>query len=204
MSEHIFSKEMLEKLKEKAKNMKKDQWLIAFLFGVLLLVIVIPVNENKKSTTTEEATQTDTQIKETTSSTDESDYQAQVEEDLEEILSQLDGAGKVKVMITFADDGETVVDKDTPITSKTTTETDSSGGTRQTTEQESTQSTVLSDDENGNTTPYVIQELAPTVEGVLVVAEGGGNETVADNISDAVLALFPIQSSKVKVVKMNT
>ncbi len=47
------------------------------------------------------------------------------------------------------------------------------------------------------------KEMTPKVEGVLVVAEGGENAKTAKNISDAVLALFPVEVHKIKVVKMN-
>ncbi len=47
------------------------------------------------------------------------------------------------------------------------------------------------------------REVMPKVEGVLVVAQGGGDPKVAKNISDAVLALFPVEVHKIKVVKMN-
>ena len=41
------------------------------------------------------------------------------------------------------------------------------------------------------------------MEGVLVVAEGGGDAKIVKNISDAVLALFSVEAHKIKVVKMN-
>ena len=51
--------------------------------------------------------------------------------------------------------------------------------------------------------PFIAKETAPQVEGVLVVAEGGENAKTVKNISDAVLALFPVEVHKIKVVKMN-
>ena len=54
--------------------------------------------------------------------------------------------------------------------------------------------------ESGNEgQPFIAKESVPAVEGVLVVAEGGGNGKVAKNISDAVLALFPVEVHKVKM-----
>ena len=38
---------------------------------------------------------------------------------------------------------------------------------------------------------------------MLVVAQGGGNASVAENISDAVLALFDVEVHKIKIVKMS-
>ncbi len=58
-------------------------------------------------------------------------------------------------------------------------------------------------DGSQNEIPFVTREKNPQVEGVLVVAEGGANAQVIKNISEAILALFPIEAHKIKVVKMN-
>ncbi len=50
--------------------------------------------------------------------------------------------------------------------------------------------------------PYISQQKLPAVEGVLVVAQGGGDSKIKREISDAVMALFPIQAHKIKIVKM--
>ena len=59
--------------------------------------------------------------------------------------------------------------------------------------------------ENGNETyPYVQKEKLPTVEGVVVVAEGGANPRVVSDISEAVQALLPVEVHRIKVVKMES
>ena len=50
--------------------------------------------------------------------------------------------------------------------------------------------------------PYVIKEVEPVVEGVVVVAQGGGNDIIKNQIVEAVSVLFHISSYKVKVLKM--
>ena len=44
--------------------------------------------------------------------------------------------------------------------------------------------------------------LAPQIEGVLVLAQGGDNAVVSANITEAVMALFGIEAHKIKVMKM--
>ena len=56
---------------------------------------------------------------------------------------------------------------------------------------------------NGEETPYVKQELSPRIEGVLVIAEGGDNAVVIENITEAVQALFGVDTHKIKVMKHN-
>ena len=67
--------------------------------------------------------------------------------------------GEVSVMITLSDDGTRIVDKDTKETSESIEKT-----------------TVIYDDED-TSVPYVTSTDKPTVSGVLVVAQGGGNPT---------------------------
>ena len=47
-----------------------------------------------------------------------------------------------------------------------------------------------------------MKEVEPEVEGVVVVAQGGGSDIVNQNIVDAVSVLFHISSYKIKVLKM--
>ena len=56
--------------------------------------------------------------------------------------------------------------------------------------------------EDGKKVPYVIKEVEPVVEGVVVVAQGGGNDIIKNQIVEAVSVLFHISSYKVKVLKM--
>ena len=105
-------------------------------------------------------------------------------------------------MITLKDDGQQLVEKDRGRSSQDIQEQDGTT-TRTDTQQQSQEETVYFDGNESGGTPFVAKEIVPEVEGVLVVAEGGGNAKVAKNISDAVLALFPVEVHKIKVVKMN-
>ena len=119
---------------------------------------------------------------------------------MEQVLEQMEGVGKVEVMITLKDQGEHVVEKDDTRSSQDISEED---GTvkRTTAERQHQEQTIYAQGNSGE--PFVSKEMTPKVEGVLVVAEGGGNAKTAKNISDAVLALFPVEVHKIKVVKMN-
>ena len=92
-------------------KVKKDQLLIVFLVGILLLVISIPAGTKKDSDTGTKKTLANSS-KSSVGTTKQSEYTAYMEERLERILSQIDGAGQVQVMITWKSDGEKVVEKD--------------------------------------------------------------------------------------------
>ena len=62
--------------------------------------------------------------------------------------------------------------------------------------------TIYQTDSEGNKIPYVVKKIEPEIQGITVVAQGGGNAVVQKNISDVLEALFHIEAHKIKVVKM--
>ncbi len=189
--------------KEKGwQKMKKSDWAVLGLIGVLLLVLAVPTESHSTKDTlpSEETDIVKTTVEETD---DEQTYVEEMEAKLQRILADMEGVGAVKVMITVEDTGEKVVEKDEKSTVSTTTESDGSGGTRTVTEGEETQETRYVE-LSGEQYPYIKKEKLPTVTGVVVVAEGAGNPTVVSNISKAVEALFPVEAHKIMVVKMSS
>lgn len=182
---------------EKLKHIKKDYILIGLLVGVLLLVIAIPTSEKKTPVAADTGQTTETMNQQP------ADVVERLEQRLVRTLGQVEGVGKVEVMLTKKSSGEKIVEKDIPVTDKDTQEKDSGGGERSTKENTAGEETVYEKDENGNQIPYVIEELEPEISGVLVVAEGGGDSVVIKNITDAVMSLFDIEAHKIKVMKMN-
>ena len=118
-------------------------------------------------------------------------------------------------MITFQDQGESVVEKDVTMRQDAGTGSsgqNSSGGTtgsagtsgvEKSGSRESSESTVFSQSD-GDETPFVNKEILPKIDGVLIVAEGGADASVRKNISEAVEALFGLDAHKIKIVKMKT
>lgn len=188
--------ELLEKLH--FGKWKKDQILILFLAGVLLLVIAIPTKERQTKEERTKESKTETSASGTAA---EDDYTRYLEEHLSEVLSQMEGAGEVTVMITLASSAEKVVEKDVEAGEETVTESDSQGGTRTTRNSTSTESSVYTGDEADGQKPYVSKEITPQVEGVVVLAQGGDNSVVVQNITEAVQALFGIDTHKIRIMK---
>lgn len=194
-----FFKDFVEN--KKWKQIKKSDWILLALAGVLLLVITLP--DGEKKTPQENVSAVPEPPAEEEQSVEEEAYVTYLEEKLERVLAQIDGAGKVTVMITVSDAGEHVVVKDTNRTKSETEENDSSGGNRVSQDTRYEEATVYV--ENGDETyPYVQKEKLPTVEGVVVVAEGGANARVVSDISEAVQALLRVEVHRIKVVKMES
>lgn len=183
------------------KRLKKSDWAAIALLGVLLLIIAMPSGSKTAVSKTDNfGTVSGTEAEETTK---KEDYSAYLENKLERVLAQMEGVGRVTVMITVSDNGESVVEKDASESSTTTTENDSSGGVRTVTEEQSSETTVYLE-ADGESRPYVQKEKLPSIEGVIVVAEGGGNSRIVSEISEAVEALFSVEAHKIKVVKMSS
>ncbi|MFI3176812.1 MAG: stage III sporulation protein AG [Eubacteriales bacterium] len=170
------------------------------LVGIILLVMFIPTNEKEVVRETEII-----EIVEESSSVvlqDDQVYVEALEQRLEAILSAMDGAGAVSVMITLDSTYEQVLQKDTESELSNVQESDASGGSRTTSESSSSQVTIYEENAQGEKVPYVIKMNTPKISGVFVVAQGGGNDTVCKNITDVIQALFGIDAHKIKVVKM--
>ena len=199
----LFPNKLTNWKKFSFKNLKKDQLLILLLAGILLMVIAVPAGKTKEHASSASDGNTGKTVRGTSDGTDEEAYTTYLEDRLSRILSQIEGAGEVKVMITLKSSAEKVLDKDTESDQETVTEEDSQGGTRQSSKASKKENTVYASDSTtqGSGSPYVSKELSPEIEGVVVIADGGGNAVVKENISSAVQALFDIEPHKIRIMK---
>lgn len=175
-------------------KLKKNQLMLTLLVGILLIVIAMPVKKTKTK---------DVPVEAGTEKSYEDEYEEAVERKLEEVLREVEGVGNVKVMVTFQSSSEKIIEKDQATNSQTVTESDKQGGKRETKEAQDNEATVYNSTSGGEQTPYVTKEVNPKVEGVVVIAEGGGNAVVIKNITEAIQALFDVDTHKIKVMKRN-
>lgn len=173
--------ELTDRIKEIIQNAGPVKILIVILSGVLLLLISCGNLFEKKEMDMEKSTLVQ---KESEPGDNLQDYRNMMEEQVRSILEKVDGVGDVDVMITLRTSKEKVTLKDNTID-----------------EQRREEETVLIQDENDNTSPYVIREVEPQIEGILVVCAGGGRAAVQREIIDGISALFSVESHKIKVMK---
>lgn len=105
-------------------------------------------------------------------------YCRQLEQQLEELISQMEGAGRTKVMVTLETGEETIYAMDT-----------------QTGQTQSGQTHVLLEDG----TALARTVCLPRVCGVAVVCDGGGDVRVAARITELVSALLDLSSNRICV-----
>ncbi len=110
--------------------------------------------------------------------------------------------GQVQVVLSLESTNQKVVEKDIPSSTQQSVQL-RVGWKHILVRQSSTEeSTVYQRGSDGSETPYVIQETYPEIRGVLVVAEGGDDPVVVQQIQEAVMALFRVEAHKIKVMKM--
>lgn len=131
-------------------------------------------------------------------------YVDSLEKRMEEIISGMEGVGKVQVMITLSDTGMEILERNREITASDLEETDNAGGNRKNTESGEREEVIYKKDADGNETPYVVQRKLPEVTGVVVIAEGAGNTKVKENIIGAVSVLFNLNEHRIKVIRMKS
>ncbi len=173
------------------KKIKTDL-LAIFITGVILLLISGSFfggkNENIKNEQIS-VSKTDT--------TNNINSESDIEKKLSEIISNIEGAGDTKVMVTLKGTTEKNVAKDTR--QEKSIDNDESAVSENTVFEETTVSTENSD---GEKMPFIISETMPEVQGALIVSEGADNVYVKSAIIEAAEALLNIPSNKIAVFKM--
>lgn len=162
--------------------------LLVILIGIVLLCIP------SKSSSTE------TSAAETTGSGAVTDFSlADFESQLEEALAQIDGAGKVRLVLTLKSGTEIQLAQDGQNSEKTS---EKEGGSEKETSQ--TLETIILTDGNGRQEALVTKSIFPTFQGALVVCEGGDKASVKLEVVNAVSSLTGLGADKITVVKMKS
>lgn len=195
----------MEFLKNIFKNKDKKviyNLLLMFSVGIILLVAGSTVFNSKKPilpTVNEPigTVNTNSAENETTLT-----YEQDMEKRLEETLSLIDGAGKVKVMLTIDYGKEIVVAQNVDSTESLNDEKDNEGGIRDVQSKSKKDTFVMLRKNDGSEYPLILKEIEPQVEGVIIVAEGGDDIAVKDALVRATYTVLGAQSHKIQVLKM--
>lgn len=182
----IFSKEKLGENKKIIENL--------VLFLVLFIILIIVMNVLNEETNEANSNSLVNQIENIT----QVEKEESLEEKLENILSFIQGAGKVEVLITYKNGIEQMPMYDNKQNTTVTEEMDKSGGTRKT--EEINQEQIVIFEEVGNEKiPVIKQTINPEIVGVLVVAEGADNLSVKENLLKAVESTLNVPSHRIQV-----
>lgn len=179
-----MSKEAMTKTAQKVINaLKKYKYaVLVLLIGVALLLIPFGGKDEEPATPIEAPTQTD-----------DTEYTQALEERLTQMLSQMQGAGRVSVMLTMETGTRTEYQTDTQFS------TDTSETATQTNEE---RKTVILSEGSAYDEAAVAAVVYPRFQGALIMSEGADNTAVKWDLIQAVSALTGLSTDKIKVVKM--
>lgn len=166
-------------IKGNLKNIsgKLQKYKYVVLVGVIGLVLMLMPSVKMQKKNTVSNPQTTVEIT------------TEFQQELADILSEIKGAGKVKVMLTEKVGEEKIFQCDEDIMvseSNTTTKV----------------STVTVLDSDRNETGLVAKVLSPTYQGAIILCEGGDDPAVKLAISDAVSKITGLGTDKIAILKM--
>ena len=194
---------------EQTENKKKIENLAVFLVILVVTLIIINLiwNGGGEGSKQEPAVDPNKKLAEqiddqnATVSTASLTAQDTLALQLEEILGQIEGVGKVKVLITYSQTSQTVPMYNEDTSQKDTEETDTSGGTRKIIETD-VQKEIIYQEKDGEKTPITQSVVSPKVEGAIITAQGATDTNIKANIIQAVEAVTGISSHKIQVFAM--
>ncbi len=186
-------------LKKKEENGKKNiENMVVFLIILIVTIIAINTiwNDGKEEPVQSENISNKTMTVEEEEKT--SIEKDELETKLESILSKIEGAGMVSVLITHSQSSEVVAMYNENQKDSTTEETDTNGGTRKITQADYSKE-IIYKEENGEKIPVTQKLISPKIEGAIIAAEGARNSEVKTNIIQAVEAATGLPTHKIQV-----
>lgn len=114
------------------------------------------------------------------------------EEQMEDILSRMDGAGQVRVMLTKKTEDETVYQTDT------VSRSNGEGNLDQEVQ------TVLASAAGGGEAPLIRQKIRGEYQGALIVCQGADSARVRLELVNAVADLTGLSTDRITVIKMKS
>ena len=171
-------KEQMNRFKDifknnEGNNKKKIENLVVFV--IILIITIIVINMILKDDKKEGNKQTNN-ISKTLAQTNEKSQtiintKDELKENLEGILSKIEGVGAVNVLITYSQSSETIAMYNEDNTKSDTEEADSGGGNRKIS-QTSSKKEVIYQDINGEKVPVTQSVIKPKIEGAIITSTG--------------------------------
>lgn len=198
-------KEKFQSLIKSEDGKSKKNLENAVVFVIILVVTIIIINtiwggnESKK----EEKTTQDNSVQLVNSDVESVETSGDTEKSIKQILSKINGVGKVEVLITYSESSQVIAMYNEKNNESQTKEEDKSGGTR-TIQENTIDKEIVYKEENGKKVPVTEKVVMPKMEGALIVAEGANNAEVKTNIIQAVEALTGLATHKIQVLEMKS
>jgi stage III sporulation protein AG len=184
--------EKIQKLKEMFKGKKGLELLITIVIIAIIAGIYLSTLQKQDTGKTQKES----------SSLTLADYAERTEKRLKEVLSAIEGAGNVEVMITYESGPEIIPVVDSS-TQKNSTESTSQDSTSLNTSETESAKAVTVQQQSG-AEPIVLMEKQPKVRGVIVIAQGANNMRVKIEVQQAVKTVLDVSLNCIDVFTMKS
>ena len=198
---------MLSKNEEVSNKRKIENLVFLVIILIITIVIINYVWNGDKSSNKTITNSVGKQLASTENTQSQSINQSvsnnnDLEKRLEEILSNINGVGNVKVFINYSETSETVAMYNENAKTSVTEETDTSGGLRKI-ETTDSQKEIVYQENNGNKEPIIQKVVQPQIEGAIITAKGASNINIKTSIIQAVEAATGLATHKIQVFEMS-
>ena len=174
-------------LKEKLIDaFNKDKKVFIFVLAGILGVLLILISEINFEPEENIAEINENQV-------EAYEYCDYLEKKIEEIVSSIDGAGKVKVMITLSESVEYVYAQNQDDTKKINENSENS---------DNKSDFVIIENED-NDSGLLIKTYEPKIRGVAIVCSGGDNANVQQQIYSTVSAVLNVSTARISISKLS-
>lgn len=183
------------------KNKKRQiENIVVFIIILIITVIIINNmwNTDKKESNDNGSNSSEKVLAQTLSNSTEQDN---LERKLEDILESINGVGRVKVLIKYAESSTVVAMYNETTSESSSKETDGNGSSKDVKETENKKEIVYTD-EDGENKPITEKVVMPVIEGAVITAQGAENASIKSSIVSAVEAVTGLAVHKIQVFEM--
>ena len=201
------SLENKEENNEKTNTQKRKIENLVFLI-VILIITIVAINliwndeKSDKQDVIDDGKRLANQDNTISTNNIQSETTSNLETNLENILSRIQGVGEVHVFVNYSESSEVVAMYNENSKTSTTEETDTSGGVRKIQETDS-QKEIIYQENDGEKVPITQKVIEPKIEGAIITAKGASDANVKTNIIQAVEAVTGLATHKIQVFELN-
>ena len=201
------SLENKEENNEKTNTQKRKIENLVFLI-VILIITIVAINliwndeKSDKQDVIDDGKRLANQDNTIFTNNIQSETTSNLETNLENILSRIQGVGEVHVFVNYSESSEVVAMYNENSQTSTTEETDTSGGVRKIQETDS-QKEIIYQENDGEKVPITQKVIEPKIEGAIITAKGASDANVKTNIIQAVGAVTGLATHKIQVFELN-
>lgn len=201
------SLENKEENNEKTNIQKRKIENLVFLI-VILIITIVAINliwndeKSDKQDVIDDRKRLANQDNTISTNNIQSETTSNLETNLENILSRIQGVGEVHVFVNYSESSEVVAMYNENSQTSTTEETDTSGGVRKIQETDS-QKEIIYQENDGEKVPITQKVIEPKIEGAIITAKGASDANVKTNIIQAVEAVTGLATHKIQVFELN-